>query len=377
MANAFDRLRGRASGRIEPQTITADGAFVFVLGAEACSVASELAAGDYAAASQDVDLTNIDLVGANLRSVGVPMSTFVYPVGFEVVADTLALWNLREEYPSAQNLVQPGPSLLAQAALSVGAETYSFDGSPCRTVPPTVAGGYLLGTNDPAIYGPGALTAYTLELWLRFDADSHADSDGISPNVFALTEAGAGLAFSLAGEGGPGPQHRWWPRLTHVNGATTSVVLFTGHEITATNGWHLFTVVYDSALVGVARCKLYVDGVFVTNGASVMAVSPAAPTVAGEISVASASLWGDISQVRLSNTAHAAGAVLADYDLCVDEADQHEAVWWMEVRVDGDVYCRRQIEANEDRSWTDFVAPVRHLSGVHTVEVRLALEEEI
>jgi hypothetical protein len=377
MATAFDRLRGSGSGRIEPQTFTADGAFVFVLGAEACSVAAELAVGDYAAAAQDVDLTAIDLVGANLRSLGVPMATFIYPIGFAVDADTLALWNLREDYPSAQNLVQPGPALLAQAALSVGAETYSFDGGPCRTVPATVVGGFLLGTNDPALYGPGALTAYTLDVWLRFDADTHADSDGISPTIVALTEAGAGFALSLAGEGGPGPQHRWWPRLTHVNGATTSAVLFTGHEITTTTGWHLFTVVYDSTLVGAARCKLYVDGLYVCDGASIMAVSPAAATVAGAIDVASTTLWGDISQVRLANTAHDAGTALADYESCVDEAEQHEAAWYMEVRVDGDVYCRRKIEANEDRAWTDFMAPVRHLSGVHTVEVRLSLEEEI
>lgn len=377
MATAFDRLRGRASGRIEPQTFTADGAFVFVLGAEACTVAAELAAGDYAAASQDVDLTAIDMVGANLRSLGVPMATFIYPVGFEVEADTFALWNLREEYTSAQNLLQPGPSLLAQAALSVGAETYSFDGGPCRTVPATVAGGYLLGTNDPALYGPGALAAYTLDVWLRFDADAHADSDGISPAVVAVAEAGAGFAFSLAGEGGPGAQHRWWPQIAHVNGATTSTVLFTGYEITATTGWHLFTIVYDAALVGVARCKLYVDGVFVCDGASIMAVSPAEATTAAAVTVASANLWGDISQVRLSSTAHDAGTILADYEACVDEAEQHEAGWYMEVRVDGDVYCRRKIEANEDRAWTDFMAPVRHLVGVHTVEVRLTLEEEI
>jgi hypothetical protein len=377
MATAFDRLRGRASGRIEPQTITADGAFVFVLGAEACTVAAELAAGDYAAASQDVDLTSIDLVGANLRSLGVPIASFVYPVGFEVAADTLALWSLREDYVNASNLVQPGPALLAQAALSVGAEIYSFDGSACRIVPPTVLGGFLLGTNDPVLYGPGALTAYTLDAWLRFDADDHADSDGISPSIVALTEAGAGLAFSLAGEGGPGPQHRWWPQITHVNGGTTSAVIFGGYPITTTTGWHLLTVVYDATLVGVARCKLYVDGIYACDGASIMTVSPAAATAAGAITVASPSLWGGISQVRLCDTAHNAGAVLADYDACVDEAVQHEAAWYMEVRVDGDVYCRRKVEANEDRAWTDFMAPVRHLSGVHTVEVRLALEEEI
>lgn len=66
--DAFTARLGVGQGRIEPQnTVPFSGDYVFVLGDDAPGRFFELTAGDHAEVVQAVDLTDHDLVRANLR----------------------------------------------------------------------------------------------------------------------------------------------------------------------------------------------------------------------------------------------------------------------------------------------------------------------
>lgn len=65
---AFDRRLGTGQGRIEPAGATpASGEFAFVLGDDEAGHLFDLAPSDRAEVVQDVDLTGVDLVRAQLR----------------------------------------------------------------------------------------------------------------------------------------------------------------------------------------------------------------------------------------------------------------------------------------------------------------------
>jgi len=375
MADCFKRLRGSASGRVVPTLATPiDGTHVFILGAEGAVEPAVLREDDYVSVSQDVDLTGIDLVGASLETLGVATGAWRTVMGMTYDASTVALWTMDTNWVHAENAQAPGVNLLGEGDLAVASEDYSGEGSLCREVPVGSVSARLAGTNDPRLF-MAPITAYTLDLWLRFNADAVADSDGWSPYVFDFGEMGKRIRLLLAGEGGPGPQHRWWPTLVHQNGGSSSSVIFTGYPITATVGWRMLSIVYDSTLVGAARCKLYVNGTFATDGASTMTTTPGLPTTAAYVRVADPGLWGRIDQVRVSKVARSAGDVLSQHMLSTWAPLETPAAWRMKLLVDGDIYCSRTIAAAERRTWADFFAPVRHLSGVHSVEFRLQIEE--
>ena len=372
MTSWFDRSRGVASGRIVPQVAAViDGANVFVLGAEGDTELATLVDGDETTLSQSVDLTDVDLVGATLQTVGVAMQSFVADSG---LTPGVALWAMDSNWANAENSVQPGPSLLAVGSVAVGAETYSHGGGRCRVIPAGTADSLLGGVNAPRLF-TATIAAYTVHAWVRFDADALPTSHWQAPTVFAITSTGAGFRAYLVGESGIGTPHRWWPSLMNYNGGTTTYTTFLAYPITATNGWHLFSWVYDSALAGTARARLYVDGAFVANGDITLTTAPAAPTIAGTIVIGDPTLAGSIGQVSIDHVAHDATRVLAEYHRCVDAPLAMPAAWRMQVLVDGVVYCDRVVIAAEQRRWTDFLAPVRRLTGTHTVTFRLRIEE--
>jgi len=388
MATAFDRYRGESQGRVIPQNVAAvDGARVFVLGADGPTEAQILSDGDYTQIAQTVDLTSIDLVGANLETIGVSMQDFTYPVGLQVEADTIALWKMDYDFsaagispPGALNWVKPGPDLDGEGDLAAVQDTYGPAGyrGLCRQVPLSSTTARLRGENTPAII-PAGLSAYTLDLWLDFDADARAAANGgvatgIDPVLFDVTTAGGGgLRVYLAGTVGV---QEWIVTVTHQDSAGVVVTrTFAAWPITSTLGWTMLSVVYDAAEVGADKMKLYADGLYVASGSSAMTQDPA-PAAAGEVlDVAGPDLWGRIDQVRLSDTAHGATAVLADHDQCTTPPTTHSAQWLMQVLIDGTVYAERVIAAGEARTWRDYYAPVRHLSGAHSVAFRLKLHE--
>lgn len=371
----FTRLREQQSGRIVPSILSAPlGDHVFVLGAEGDHEPAVLRHGDSVIVRQRVDLTGVDMIEATLETVGVAMSVFEHLPA--VPTGCLAHWPMDRAWVHAENNVQPGPSLLATGAVAVGTETYSPVPSPCRTIPAGTLDSQLVGVNNPPLFSWGGIAEYTIRAWLNFDADAIVDSEGTTPNIFSVTESGAGYGFTLVGEGGAGPNHKWWPALVHTDGATTVVVVFEGYAITTSTGWHMLTATFNSAAgVDIERCSLYVDGVFACFGSTIMTIPPNAPSPGAIMLVGSPELVGDIDNVLVAAVAGSAGDVNDDYLACTTPPASNAARWRMQIIVDGDVYCDRVISESEHRVWTDFRAPVRHLVGGYTVEFKLWIEE--
>lgn len=385
MANAFDRYRGEASGRIEPTLFDVpDGARVFVLGAEGDTEAHVLSAGDYAEIAQTVDLTSIDLIGANMDSIGVSMNDFVEPAGLLVESDTLGLWNFDRDWsgatvpPGAFDLVGGGVELDGEGDIAQASESYSSSPTFCRNVPNLSTTARIFGANDPMVF-VSALNEYTVEWWMNFDADARAAANGgvatgIHPDVARVNTSGAG-GLRIFLEGATGAK-QWNVAATHWNLAgTPSTQSMPMWPITSNLGWTMCSLVYDSALVGAAKHALYVDGALASNAVGAIAHDPDPATIAGEVQLTDPDLWGGFDQVRISDTAHGAAKVLADYNRCVNAPVSTGAAWLMQVLIGGVVYCERTIAAGESRRWRDFYAPVRSLTGSHSVAVRMSLVE--
>lgn len=375
------RGAGQTSGRIVPQRFRAPaGSRIFVLGQESQTEPAQLEAGQYVHVQQWVDLTDVDLVGANAQTLGVELGAFARSTELSLDTDVyniMAAWFFDRDWPHGENELGARPHLRASGAVESATEDYSFAGSFCRRIPAGATLAQLDGVNTPRLWGAAPLPAYTLDVWLDFDADAIADSDGVDPLILSCDDGDNGLIVDLAGEGGIGAQHRWWPRLTHRNSSVTDSVLFASAPITASAGWHLLTFVYDSTLVGVNRCKLYVDGVLSgTGGPGTMSIQPGMAALGCPIQVASKDLVGRFDQIRLLGQALDAGTIIAQYLTCISAPVTKAARWSMQLRIDGDIYCQRDIAADEEREWADFLAPVRHLTGSHRVEFVLQILEE-
>lgn len=388
MATAFDRYRGESQGRVIPSNVDAvDGARVFVLGADGPTEAQLLSDGDYSQIEQTIDLTSLDLVGANMETIGVPMASFAYPVGLQAEADTLALWRMDYDFaaagitpPGALNWIKPGPDLDGNGDLEAVLETYGPAGNRglCRQIPVGSTTALLVGLNTPRIFSV-PLTQYTFSVWLNYDADAWAaahggTSMGLAPPVFSVqTVGGGGLKLSLIGT--PGVKEWVWGALHRDAAGTSYGRTFPAYPITTNLGWKLYTIVYDSAIAGADMLKLYVNGVYAASASSAIGDDPHPPALGEDLYVGNQDLWGQIDQVRLCSTAHSPAKVLADYDQCVDHPTVNAARWVMQVLIDGTVYAERAIAAGEARTWRDYYAPVRHLSGSHAVAFRLKLNE--
>lgn len=382
MATAFDRRRGEASGRIVPAVVSPiAGDRVFVLGAEGALEVEQLASGDYSQVSQAVDLTGIDLVGAGAETVGVAMQAFVDPVGLAVAPDTIALWPMDYDCssvagpPVAFNALG-APSPMGEGDVTQEPETYHPAGHRglAARFPVGSTTARFRAMNTPLIWS-APLTAYTLEVWVNFLANSHASSTGIDPVLFRCMSnaAGGGLDLSLAGLVGG---HDWFPTVEHrPAGGPSNSVSFGGYSFTADVGWTLLTVVYDTTIPTADQLKLYVDGVYSCDGVAPMNVDPDPALLSNAVHLGSPDLFGNLGAVRLSDTAHDAARVLADFEASTIAPVPRAAEWRQQILVDGAVYAERAIRAAERRRWSDFFAPVRHLAGVHTVAFRLALAE--
>jgi hypothetical protein len=382
MTSAFSRLRGTASGRIAPLTLApVEGERVFWLGAEGDAELHRLSAGDGAEVSQTVDLTDVDMIGATLDTRGAATETFVEPVGFQPAADVLALWDQRYDF-AARGITPPGSidmrglhQLVGAGEIEQAAETYSPLGyrGLCRQIPTGATGARLIGENTPRLW-TGDLTFYTLDVWVDFDAASYASSTGVNPGLFMVWSPGVGgMRVRLEGVGGG---LAWNPSVTHWNGAPSLTRAFPGFTLAPPNrGWTLLTFVFDSLLLGPESLRLYVDGIYQCDAAANMSVRPAAPSLGAQIYLASPELVGRLGAVRLTNSEHGPSDVLADFEACTQAPAEAASAWRIEVLIDGVTYCTRRITETESRRWTDYLAPVRTLSGEHLVAFRLTLEE--
>ena len=383
MSSPFEQQRGVASGRIVPASFTPPaGVRAFVLGRDGVPTADsakELLAGDDSTeVRQIVDLTGYDLVGAIFDTHGAAADRFQPRAGWRDSVDAdgnvIDLFRFSFDQPTDtdRNYAPGAFHLTRQGDMAFELESYSPDPTYCRGIPSgsilaRLAGSFLV----PRWTGP--LAAYTLEAWVNFDSDSYATSAGVNPTIVVADELGVGsIVLGLAGDVGPGA-HRWFVSLYNENAGVALGVVFLGWNIDPSPGWKLLTAVFDSSLAGLAKTKLYVDGVFVSTGNAAMTPNAAPPSNGTPVYYGHPQLTGQIDATRLLPFAMTAPQVLNSYNECVALPPLEAFEWRMEALIDGVVVGARVVDPNERRHWTDFWAPCRNLDGYHEVSFRLRL----
>ena len=106
-----------------------------------------------------------------------------------------------------------------------------------------------------------------------------------------------------------------------------------------------------------------------------MAGSPAAPAVSTPVDIADPDLWGQFDEMRMLDVTLTPAEVAASYDACTVLPTPIDFEWLMQIIINGETYGERVVRPDEERRWTDFKAPVRHLNGDCEVAFRLALQE--
>lgn len=389
-ATWFDRYRGWTQGRIAPTDCApADGARAFLLGEDAPEEAAQVTTGDYTEVRQVVDLTDYDLVGATLRTIGRAASQHAVAPNWARDAAELLAFNFDFGTTSTPNLVAPAGEAAGFALASVGGilyprETYTGARRRCRAVPTgTAAATHLTGANTPAVGTPGAaLPAYTLQWWWAPRLDAIAASSGWDIDVLRLDAVDPadglryGLRLEMRGLIGPGA-HSWSPYLTHYAGATQAALSLSSlYAATTDPGWQQVTITYDAAVSPAEdRISLYVDAAAAGHPAAAIGASPTYPPAGGAVQYAHRNGWGAWDAVRLLRRALTATEVATTYAAATTFGLSAATQWVQRLLVDGVAYAARPLDAAERRSWTDFVAPVRHLTGLHEVAWRLSLED--
>ncbi len=374
MTTWLDRLRAEGQGRTTSQSFTApDGSHVFILGAEGQPEPAILSGGDFTEVKQLVDLTEWDLVAATMHTVGAVMGQAQPAPGFPDDYPPLWHFNYNLGTPTARNLVTGGFDVDNQGNMAVGDETYSPALTRCRQVP--IAGtGFCLGQNLPQWFAPSPLDTYTFQKWLNFDSDAHPSSWGINPLLFHCVDAVPnGIEFGLAGTFGPG--HQWTFTTGHHFGGST-VNVFPAYVIDVSPGWHLYTIVWDRWVAPWDRLLLYVDdNPFPVLPFNIMGNSPLAPAPATPIQIADPLLWGQFDEERMLNVALTVPEIATSYAACTSWPTPIDYEWLMQIIINNEIYGERVVRPDEERDWTDFKAPVRHLVGENEVAFRLTLQE--
>jgi len=370
-ATDFDHYRGTWQGRISPSLVTApDGSKVFLLGSENDRERAILSAGDYTEISQVVDLDGIDLVGATMDTIGRVLDSKLVAAQLPTVADTLLNYPMNQPRSGALDDALGEHHLQAQGDLTFGDSSYGAGDGLCRVIPVNSTTAKLIGSNAPQILPPTGLGSYTLDFWLTFDANAHPDSAGIDPIIFDLSDGNDGLRVWLSGAT-PSPAHSWFIAITHYNGGASETRLFP-IPLTVSIPWTFVTIVFPAA-GGVADG--YINGAFVAPTTAIFTIAPGQPSAGTPIQVADPDLWGEIDSVRLSSSAHLSGQISTDYNTTLAAAATKDYEWIMEILVDDQTFARRIIGESERRRWTEFLAPVRRVSGIHRVTFRLQIRE--
>ena len=375
MGTDFDRWRGNKQGRIIPAGfLPSDGNYAFALGVDGEeSPFSLLTADDYTEIKQSVDLTDVDVVSAVFNTRGRVLEQYTPPARFDIPSGYF-LFQFDRDMVDAGNWVRPGFDLFAQGDLEVGVESYSPNATRCRVVPVGSTTAFMRGTNNPQFL-PVLSSTYTLQFWMNFLSDEHAGSQGVDPVVFDLTSAGVGgLKIFLKGVMGP-TAHEWNFAVEHINGGSSQTVYFLGHTIDASPGWHLYSIVFSFGLAGVDRLKLYEDATLVSTANATPTVQVAQPNLDETIQVLDPLLYGGFDQMMMIAGAKDASQISDDFDLCTVDPTPTSYKWVMTLFIDGHKFLERTIEEDEQRRWSEFVAPVRQYSGVREVAFRLTYAE--
>jgi hypothetical protein len=392
MTNDFDIGRGAASGRIG-----VPGSRTFVLGSKDLNLAHVEgddflreyaraaavfgvavpivpATREYSEVKQVVDLTDYDILSADLVATGRAAPTFTGRTGWASLARVLktttmsVFWGFDFDAAGdvAYNYNVGQFNLTREGEITYGTETYSPDASRCLVIPDGAASARMSGVDNPPV---PMMIKNTLSWWMKFDADKHAGSTGISPNVFSVWDANNGWAVSLVGVAGPGA-HAWNPALTFRSGGVDSTVVIAGYTITASMPWTCFTIVYDNAKASPNKVHFFVNGVYVCNAAFAPAI-PLLPGPTAPIQYGDPLLVGELDSILFLPLAVADANVIKLYEYCTIPLTV-SFEWRMQILVDGCVLADRVIPATEsERVLSDFSAPVRQYSGPHEVAFRL------
>ena len=368
----FDRLRAEGQGRTKPQNFAApNGEHIFVLGVDGSAETATLQSGDCTEIRQIVDLTDWDLVAATMDTIGVLMSQAQPQPGF---ADLDPLWwfdyDVGDPYSRVANRVAGAFALVARGDLEIGRETHSPAETFCRNIP---IGGtaFLEGVNTPQWMAPSPLDAYTFQAWIDFDAVAHLSSAGINPIIFDCIDGALnGFRFIFSGSLG----HSWTVAVSHAAAGIVTKA-FAGYVIDSPNpGWTLFSLVWDISLPPADRLLLYIDDNPIPYlPSSVMGASPVAPALGTPVIIGDPLLWGSVDEMRMLPQALSQSQISDSYLETTEWPTPVDFRWLMQILINDEVYAERTIVPQERRRWTDFKAPVRHLSGACEVCFRLTL----
>ncbi len=372
-ATWFDRDRGVRSGRVIPSVITpADGERVFVLGAEALEELAQVGVGDYTEVTQNVDLTGIDLVGATLDTIGTMMGQYQALAGFDY-SDPLHVFGFNFEVPNvpAANKVAGGFALTDAGDVESAKETYSPNESYCKEIPEGVGAATLVGDNVPQAFPP-LMPEFTLQWWMNFRSDLYPSSTGISPEVLnAYQTLVGGLRLRLFGAAG---LHEWRFGLETHAPALSQLNLIGGFVIDAPQGWRLYTIRFDQTLAPPNQLEVFVDDALAAGCLGNFPFAPAAPPSPASIVYGDPELVGQVDDIRLISRWLSDVEIADSYAGCIANPAPVDFKWTMQIRIDGRLCAERTIASDEQRRWTDFLAPVRLLTGPHEVAFRLKLE---
>ncbi len=364
-ATELDGLRGFTSGRL-PVASAPDGERSFVLGSQDRATMHWVSDGDYTEVRQTANLDDIDLVCATFDMAGAAVEQAVVPPCLEADEHTLLFFPMDEDTAGAGNAVKNRLRLLARGGITVGTETYSGVGTPCKAIPQDTTDGRLVGTNTPQAF-PELLPQYDVDFWLKFDVGGR-DSPGVSPEVFACDTPGVGgLRLYLDGLSGPPGTQSWSLAVDHRNGTMVETCVLTSHAITADTGWVCYKLTFTAT-----DLRLYANGVQVATGT--ISTEPAQPEEGETVYVADPQLWGEIDQIRMRSN-FSGSTPAEDYAAQVGGNRIYNFRWRMSIRVDDVEIVSRVIDPTEEMRLADFRAPVGRYTGIHDVAFRLALEE--
>lgn len=390
MGNWFTRRRGEATGRVIPQSFTApDGQHVFMLGAENLEDVAQVSPEDFTEVKQLVDLTDIDLVGASMHTIGTVMGASSAPSIW--TPDPAELWRysfdeLDMDAVVADEVAGVYPLAKGLNSCNLAFENFSYSGSAARGLDHGAAlpTGYE-GVNTPTMW-LGSLNSYTLQVLLKVNSSEVLLSADRSAIVWGILQDGGagnrhGLRVMLNGYVVPG-ENQYYLSVVHGNGAIANEwfsVFIEDEE------WHLYTLQCEYP-----NLRIYKDLDLFPWGATVIGTdayqAPAEDVTVGKAAWHYSGLNPYLPSVvpyhwDCMRLLPGSWAGLYDDTWRLNSYDELKAAtaitnykWVMRILIGGIPYATRIIMPTEQRLWTDFLAPCRLLTGIREVAFRLSLE---
>jgi hypothetical protein len=374
MGTWFEKQRGINSGRITPAIVEpTEGDKVFVLGQEDPIEPSIISIGDYTSVKQVVDLTGYDFVNATFNTLGqtaqaIPLDTALWsPDDAEIMR-----FEMSEPGTTCANSISGGASIADSPSVGHSVEEYSGADKICRESFAASSPGSISGINTPAM-SPSAsasLPKATLQFWAKIHWSQMTSfgqyeyiqiGEYFTGTGFALAiiiDGGGVKTFDGVGSMGMGP-------LTSIFSRTTEV-----------GTWEMFTFVYDSDFPSTnGAWKIYINDQYIGQADIVVPGDLVLPALGELISFSGFRIPGELGPVRLLQRAMSPIEIMQSHADSTSGSTFQETKWVQQILINNVIYAEREIIGNEQRTWTDFIAPVRKLEGNQEVEFKLILLE--